>query len=291
LASTVRDNVFDTILTKGIYYNIIDAQDTVVKMSVFERNVFNNCKMYAVQDDLNVKNQLFLDNTGTNSNEGTAMSLSYNHIPVLKNNNFTGYAVEFQNGPTTQRAPEKLLNLPIGLVFTDQSLLSGQSHTVPVWNLGSSSMQWSASSANAWIILADNIDNTVEAQGLGAFSFSIDPDLRPANETIATISVVSGSQTQRVAVIYATDLGLPGAESSIVFPRENTSAEHKILIYVMDSIEPRQFDVESGATNFVITSSMMREDFSHIIILEKSGTNWNPILDSSTGGNPYEYNE
>ena len=216
LAATFRDNRLDRITTYGLSYSN-STNKPCIKMSVIERNTFNNCLEYAVKDTLNVGNQLFLGNRGTNANTGTAMSISYNHLPAMRDNSWVGFAEEFKTGPSTERPPEQLLAAPVRVFIAHSTNIT---YSIPVWNMGVAPMQWSANvtPSSSWITL-HNRQGTVNSQkdAGGEVTFTINPSA--ADGSTGTVEVVSHDFNQRklITVIYSGNTAGPSGDE-IIYP-------------------------------------------------------------------------
>ena len=291
LASTYRNNHIEDIGSNGLQYSAT-ASKRLFMMSVFERNVFNNCHEYAVRGGEWEENQLFIANAGTNNNEGVAMAISYDHLPGLKDNVWEGYLSEYQKGPTTYLPPETLLELPRRVEYVGNSAVQ----SLPVWNMGVEELSWSATTETPWISLVKDSGVLSNQADSDAVQFVINEELLPdsgANTTVGTIVCSSKDGAQvKTATIYYIQAENVSDDRSITYDLSDFDGATVFLYDASGRMIKNYGEIEAAYE--LTVSGLIPGEWYRVSIQESDGNgNWTEVTHwwvgdktSSAGGSP-----
>lgn len=135
-------------------------------------------------DGLN--DQVWVGNTF--SGFGTGITISDDHVPVLRENNWTGFALNYEDDVSGG-----VLELPVRHMDAVAANMD-----VPIWNSGTAPLSWTASETSGWITLSQAAGTVSVENGIGVLPITI--DLASATGE-AVISINANGQTQTIVVI------------------------------------------------------------------------------------------
>jgi len=173
----------------------INGSSPTIGMNIFQGNTVNAKRGWTSELYPNMVDQILVVNPMTSSGTvGASLNVSAQKL-ALRENTWTPSATAY-SGPKSG-----VLEMPKRVAHLD--MVAGASSgtgAFTVWNSGTDSLSWSASTSTSWLTLSNNSGTISNENSSGAFNFTANASSLSAGDYIGVISVTGGGKTQQVTV-------------------------------------------------------------------------------------------
>lgn len=173
---------------------------SLIKACVFDTNIMEttNDSIVAYNYTLDgVKDIVFIGNSFTGNNTQPGITNIPGHIPVFKNNTWTDFTSDY-----TGTLPGGVLEAPNRVVYLWDANTSSENGSFEIFNAGTSSLSWTASTSDGWITVNDTSGSINPDGDSDTITFTIDPSGLGSGTNDGTIEVAGNSYTKRITISY-----------------------------------------------------------------------------------------
>jgi hypothetical protein len=222
ICNVYRDNTVTDVAETGVFQYCDQVTPTGYRydMEVYEHNSFTNLPK-AFNTDYNSmgtrsKSTVLYKNTfslGTATYSGSfGFSGGTNmQVPGLRTNTWTGFASTY-----TGTLPGALLEIPVrncNVVGTSGG--SSQTTDVTIWNSGTSSLSWTATSDQTWLTTTSSSGSIADENSSSTITLNCNPSSLSAGTYTGTITVTGASQTKKIVVTFIVSPALPSGNMAL----------------------------------------------------------------------------
>jgi len=170
-----------------------DFETALVEMNLFHGNRFEG-GLWGIDGLEHARSLVLFGNAFKGANTGDGITFSTNHVPILRENSWSGFSSNYAGA-----LPGGVIGLPVRMVELSDGLTNA---VLDVWNSGTSNLEWTASTTNAWITITQASGMVADEVDEGLMAFWIDPSSIPAGVSNGAVFMIGNGQTNSVGVRY-----------------------------------------------------------------------------------------
>lgn len=203
LGNTWRGNSMTAQQDGFSFWSYGIGSTTTIAMNTYQGNTINAYRCWASDTFPGMQNQVLVGNQMQSSGPVGA-SLNISQTPVLRVNTWTPSGSAYSGTPTgIVEAPRRVQHVDL---TTGTSTVNGQ---FTVWNSGTGSLSWTASTATSWLTLPTSSGTIANENSSGTLSFTANAAGLAAGDYEGVISVTGAGKTQQVTVTLTVTNSLP----------------------------------------------------------------------------------